>query len=171
MEKEIETINSLNCELALPGSKSVTARAMLTASLAQGVSRITNPALCEDIEYLNAALRLLGVNTRTGSDDRGAYLEIDGCGGEIPAKDASLFVGNSGTAMRFLTALSTLGYGEFRIDGTERMRKRPVGALVDALNLLGARYLLLIPARLSLSALADSEAAPLLLTAPTQASF
>lgn len=138
MEKEIERITSLNCELTLPGSKSVTARALVAASLAQEVSRISNPAVCEDTEYLNTALRSLGVNIRTGSDTQGSYLKIDGCAGRIPAKEASLFVGSSGTAMRFLTALCALGYGEFRIDGTEQMRKRPIGALVDALNLLGA---------------------------------
>jgi 3-phosphoshikimate 1-carboxyvinyltransferase len=87
---------------------------------------------------LNTALRSLGVNIKTGSDAQGSYLEIDGCAGKIPAKEASLFVGSSGTAMRFLTALCALGYGKFRIDGTERMRKRPIGTLVDALNLLGA---------------------------------
>jgi 3-phosphoshikimate 1-carboxyvinyltransferase len=139
VEKEIERITSLNCELALPGSKSVTARATIMASLAQGVSRIANPAVCEDIDRLNAALRSIGVGIRTVSDSRGSYLEIGGCGGRIPANEGSLFVGDSGTAMRFLTALCALGYGRFRIDGTERMRQRPVGALADALNHLGAQ--------------------------------
>ena len=63
---------------------------------------------------------------------------VHGAGGEIPALEAELFCANSGTTIRFLTALATLGHGAFRLDGVERMRERPIGDLLDALNQLGA---------------------------------
>ena len=63
---------------------------------------------------------------------------MHGAGGEIPALEAELFCANSGTTIRFLTALATLGHGSFRLDGVERMRQRPIGDLLDALNQLGA---------------------------------
>jgi 3-phosphoshikimate 1-carboxyvinyltransferase len=64
-------------------------------------------------------------------------LEVDGCGGHIPAENAELFVGNSGTTVRFLTAMVTLGHGRFRLDGVPRMRPRPIQDLIDALTQLG----------------------------------
>jgi 3-phosphoshikimate 1-carboxyvinyltransferase len=70
----------------------------------------------------------------------GALL-IPGRGGTIPALEAELFCANSGTTIRFLTALATLGHGSFRLDGVERMRQRPIGALLDTLNQLGAQTL------------------------------
>ena len=63
---------------------------------------------------------------------------VHGAGGEIPALEADLFCANSGTTIRFLTALATLGHGSFRLDGVERMRERPIADLLDALNQLGA---------------------------------
>jgi len=65
-------------------------------------------------------------------------LTIGGAGGQIPALEADLHIGNSGTTVRFLTAMLTLGRGAFRLDGIERMRQRPIGDLLDALQMLGA---------------------------------
>ena len=65
-------------------------------------------------------------------------IEVSGCDGQLPANQAELFVGNSGTTVRFLTALTTLGQGTYRLDGVERMRERPIGDLLDALQQLGA---------------------------------
>jgi 3-phosphoshikimate 1-carboxyvinyltransferase len=66
-------------------------------------------------------------------------IKVRGHGGRIPATEADLFVGNSGTTIRFLTALATLGHGTYRLDGTPRMRERPIQDLLDALHQLGAK--------------------------------
>jgi 3-phosphoshikimate 1-carboxyvinyltransferase len=82
------------------------------------------------------SLGRLGI--RVESRDQGKTLIVHGCSGRIPANSADLFVGNSGTTIRFLTALCTLGHGTYRLDGVERMRERPIGDLLTALNQLGA---------------------------------
>ena len=79
----------------------------------------------------------IGVSVQEG----GETLVVSGCQGKPPAKRANLFVANSGTTLRFLTALTTLGSGEFRLDGVARMRQRPLGDLADALRQLGAEVL------------------------------
>ena len=83
------------------------------------------------------ALRTLGF--RIGIDEAAARITVEGPGGAIPAHGAELFIGGAGTAMRFLAAFVTLGAGRFRIDGNERMRERPIGPLLDAMQRLGAR--------------------------------
>ena len=67
-----------------------------------------------------------------------ATIRVGGLGGELPGREAELFVGNSGTTVRFLTAMLALGHGTFRLDGTPRMRERPIADLLDALRQLGA---------------------------------
>ncbi|MFH1422954.1 MAG: 3-phosphoshikimate 1-carboxyvinyltransferase [Planctomycetota bacterium] len=120
-------------EISLPGSKSITARCLIAASLAHGISKIHNPAVCKDIQLLETALKSLEIDIKRQNN----YFEVTGCEGALPAKEGNLFVENAGTAMRFLTALCTLGHGRFTIDGSDRMRKRPIGALTEALNKLG----------------------------------
>ena len=83
-----------------------------------------------------AALRALGIGVEVRDD--GQTLIVAGCAGKLPASQAELFVANSGTTMRFLTALAALGHGEYKIDGVSRMRARPIGDLVTALESLGA---------------------------------
>jgi 3-phosphoshikimate 1-carboxyvinyltransferase len=83
-----------------------------------------------------SGLRTLGIEVEVR--DRGQTLVVSGCAGKLPASRAELFVANSGTTMRFLTALVTLGDGEYKIDGVLRMRARPIGDLVVALESLGA---------------------------------
>ncbi len=83
-----------------------------------------------------AALGQLGVAVDVR--DAGRTLRLGGCGGVLPARRADLFVANSGTTMRFLTALVALGHGKFRLHGVRRMHERPIGDLVDGLRQLGA---------------------------------
>lgn len=82
------------------------------------------------------SLGRLGISVE--SADNGTTLRVHGCSGQIPASQADLFVGNSGTTIRFLTALCALGHGLYHLDGIERMRERPIGDLLAALNQLGA---------------------------------
>lgn len=120
-----------------PGSKSITNRALVCAALAQGESLLTGALDSEDTHVMIAGLKQLGIDVEV--NDAGETLRVQGCGGKIPAKEADIFVGNSGTTIRFLTALVTLGQGKYRLDGIERMRERPIVDLVDALNQLGAK--------------------------------
>lgn len=126
----------LNADVVIPGSKSLTNRALVAAALADGVSVLTNVLLAEDTLLMIEALRSLGVAVTV--DERGCAAEVSGCRGHLPESEVELFCGNSGTCMRFLTALAALGEGRYRLDGVARMRKRPVGALASALQSLGA---------------------------------
>jgi 3-phosphoshikimate 1-carboxyvinyltransferase len=119
-----------------PGSKSITNRALVCAALAEGQSTLTGALDSEDTQVMIAALQKLGVSIQV--DDEGRTLRVEGCNGWIPEPQAELFVANSGTTMRFLTALVALGHGEYRLDGVPRMRERPIGDLVAALDQLGA---------------------------------
>jgi 3-phosphoshikimate 1-carboxyvinyltransferase len=118
-----------------PGSKSITNRALICAALAEGPSTLTGALDSEDTRVMIAALEKLGVKVRV--EDGGRTLHVAGCGGAIPASRADLFVANSGTSMRFLTAMVAIGQGEFRLDGVPRMRERPIGDLVAAMRSLG----------------------------------
>ena len=124
----------------VPGSKSITNRALVLAALAGdsfpgdlwGVLR------SEDTEVMIEALRNLGFTVET--EWRKNFVRVyRGENDLIPAKQADLFVANSGTSMRFLTALVSLGHGRYRLDGVPRMRQRPIGDLLAALNQLGVR--------------------------------
>jgi 3-phosphoshikimate 1-carboxyvinyltransferase len=119
-----------------PGSKSITNRALVCAALARGESTLAGALDSEDTRVMIAGLSQLGI--RVDVQDGGRTLVVHGRGGRIPATTADLFVGNSGTTVRFLTALCTLAHGSFRLDGVPRMRERPIGDLLDALNQLGA---------------------------------
>lgn len=125
-----------NSCVRVPGSKSITNRALLLAALASGESTISGALFSDDTRYMASALGALGV--RVDSDEGAAELRVAGAGGVWPAASADLYVGNAGTAMRFLVAALCVGQGTYRIDGSARMRQRPIGALVTALNQLGA---------------------------------
>jgi 3-phosphoshikimate 1-carboxyvinyltransferase len=126
---------TVDANVVVPGSKSITNRALLVAALAEGRSEITGALFSDDTRYMAAALNELGL--RVESDAEACRFLVDGGGGTFPATRADLFVGNAGTAMRFLTAALPLGHGTYRIDGIPRMRKRPIGPLLQALNDLG----------------------------------
>jgi 3-phosphoshikimate 1-carboxyvinyltransferase len=119
-----------------PGSKSITNRALVCAALADGYSKLAGALDSEDTRVMIEGMRQLGIGIEVA--DGGKTLIVEGAGGEVPALEADLFCANSGTTIRFLTALATLGHGAFRLDGVERMRERPIGDLLEALNQLGA---------------------------------
>src|SRR5438046_1599642 len=118
-----------------PGSKSITNRALVCAALAKGTSTLTGALDSEDTRVMIDSLRRLGIVVE--SREEGKTLIVNGCGGKIPVSSADLFVGNSGTTIRFLTAMCSLGHGTYRLDGVERMRQRPIGDLVAALGQMG----------------------------------
>ncbi len=119
-----------------PGSKSITNRALVCAALADGVSTLTGALASEDTEVMIDSLHRLGIPVERHDD--GSQLIVSGCGGSIPARNADLYVGNSGTTIRFLTAMTTLGHGTYRLGGVPRMQERPIADLLSALNQLGA---------------------------------
>ncbi|MBM3265377.1 MAG: 3-phosphoshikimate 1-carboxyvinyltransferase [candidate division Zixibacteria bacterium] len=125
----------IEAEVSVPGSKSDTNRALIVAALAEGRSVLTGALFSDDTRYMMDALRQLGFVV--AADEPAHTLTVDGLGGHISADRADLFVGLAGTAMRFLTAFVALGQGRYRIDGTERMRQRPIQPLLDSLNQLG----------------------------------
>ena len=118
-----------------PGSKSITNRALVCAALADGSSALHGALDSEDTRVMMESLRLLGV--RVAHEPDTAVVRVSGCGGKIPVGEANLYVANSGTTLRFLTAMVALGQGRFRLDGSPRMRQRPVQDLLDALTQLG----------------------------------
>ena len=134
---EIVPAPSLRGEAAIPGSKSYTNRALLVAALARGSSVLKRPLHSDDTHYMLQALRKLGIEA--AENDDGSAFRLEGCGGSFPNRQAELAVGNSGTTARFLTAALCAGEGKFRLDGTERMRERPIQDLIDGLTQLGCR--------------------------------
>jgi 3-phosphoshikimate 1-carboxyvinyltransferase len=133
----LEPIACIDGEINIPGSKSISNRALLLATLAKGTTTLTNLLDSDDIRYMLASLEQLGVQFEL-SDDK-TRCTVQGMGGAVSASTAqTLFLGNAGTAMRPLCAALTLGQGEFTLTGEPRMEERPIGDLVDALRQLGA---------------------------------
>lgn len=133
----LEPIDHLAGTLTLPGSKSISNRALLLAALADGDTRLTNLLRSEDTGHMITALTALGIEVeQTDADCR-----VAGRGGPLVDKTGrwQLYLGLAGTALRPLVAALTLGPGTFVLDGSPRMRERPVADLVDALTPLGAR--------------------------------
>jgi 3-phosphoshikimate 1-carboxyvinyltransferase len=126
----------LSAIIRVPGSKSLTNRVLLIAAVAKGITRLTNALFSDDSHYFTAALQKLGFDVTL--DPQRSEMTVNGLGGEIPVHKADLFIGNAGTAARFLSAFLTLGNGEYILDGDSRMQERPIGDLVSALRKLGA---------------------------------
>ncbi len=122
--------------MTLPGSKSISNRVLLLAALADGATLIDGLLDADDTRVMRAALGQLGIATEQAGPDS---LRVAGCGGALPVRSADLFLGNAGTAFRSLTAALAFSGGQYHLDGVPRMRERPIGDLVDALNALGAR--------------------------------
>jgi 3-phosphoshikimate 1-carboxyvinyltransferase len=119
-----------------PGSKSLTNRALVLAALADGACELSNVLFADDTDVMLESLGRLGF--RLAIDRAACTVRVDGRGGRINAEAADLFCANSGTTIRFLTALCALGHGRFTLDGVARMRQRPIAALTGLLKSLGA---------------------------------
>ena len=126
----------VSASVRVPGSKSITNRALLLAALAEGESRLTGALDSDDTERMQECLRALGTDIL---ERDGGELIVRGVGGHFAAPAGPLFVGNSGTTIRFVTAAAALAPkgSEVVLDGTARMRERPIGDLLDALVQLG----------------------------------
>lgn len=118
-----------------PGSKSLTNRALIVAALARGSSVLRNVLHSDDTRVMIDSLNRLGIPVEL--ERGGADLRVVGCGGSIPVSSADLWLENSGTSIRFLTAACALGKGTFRLDGNARMRERPIEPLAEALRRWG----------------------------------
>lgn len=116
-----------------PGSKSITNRALLLAGLAKGTSRLSGALKSDDTRVMSEALRLMGV--QVDEPDDSTFVVTSNGQWQVPSQ--ALFLGNAGTATRFLTAALANFKGDFVVDGDEYMRKRPIGPLVDALQRMG----------------------------------
>ncbi|GAD90480.1 3-phosphoshikimate 1-carboxyvinyltransferase [Vibrio halioticoli NBRC 102217] len=133
----LQQISKVDGEVNLPGSKSVSNRALLLAALARGTTRLTNLLDSDDIRHMLNALKQLGVTYRLSEDKTSC--EVEGLGGKFNAPEAlELFLGNAGTAMRPLAAALCASQGDFILTGEPRMKERPIGHLVTALRESGA---------------------------------
>lgn len=122
----------------VPGSKSITNRALLLAAMADGTSRLEGAAFSEDSVHFLNALKELGFTAQ--ADEKKCSVVIEGHGGKIPNKNAKIYAGSAGTAARFLTAFTAMGDGEYILESSDQMRKRPMRELLVALESLGAEF-------------------------------
>jgi 3-phosphoshikimate 1-carboxyvinyltransferase len=137
----------VSAAITVPGSKSITNRALILAALADGETTLRGALWSEDTQIMTQALQSLGFDIAVTPDEReicNRTIRIRGLAGKIPdggtpGKPLELFVGNAGTAARFLAALVCLGNGVYRLRGTDRMHQRPQAALFQALRELGYR--------------------------------
>lgn len=131
----LDPVRQARGQVELPGSKSISNRILLLAALSQGPTRILAPLWADDTRVMLDALARLGIDWR--EEDAGLAIDIQGCGGDVPVKDASLFMGNAGTAIRPLTAVLAAVGGHYQLFGTPRMHERPIRDLVGALRQVG----------------------------------
>ena len=115
-----------------PGSKSLTNRALITAALAEGTTHLSGVLASDDTRVMVESLNRLGIPVEHNTTAK--TMTVVGCGGTPPARDADLWLENSGTSIRFLTALAALSHGRVRLDGNKRMRQRPIADLIAALR-------------------------------------
>ncbi len=133
MNNDDPPFKKLYATVRVPGSKSLSQRALVAAALAKGDSVIRNVLVSEDTIYLMEGLKALGANIMPATDG----FSVSGTAGKISNSGKDLFLGNNGTALRFLTALVCLGKGKYILTGEKRLCERPVGTLVDALKDMG----------------------------------
>ncbi|MFM2485093.1 3-phosphoshikimate 1-carboxyvinyltransferase [Celerinatantimonas yamalensis] len=135
----LQPIDSVTGVVHLPGSKSISNRALLLAAMAKGTTTLTNLLDSDDIRHMLAALQQVGVSVRLSADK--TCCDIDGLAGPLRggSECVKLFLGNAGTAMRPLCAALTLTQGMYQLTGEPRMEERPIGPLVDALRQSGAQ--------------------------------
>lgn len=127
----------VDADVEVVGSKSYTNRALLLAALARGDSLLTGALFSDDTRYMAESLRALGISVE--ADETARTLRVSGADGHVSAASARCFVGNAGTAARFLPVVMALGSGVYEIDGVPRMRERPIAPLISALTSLGVR--------------------------------
>lgn len=127
---DLPAVRRADGSVRLPGSKSITIRALLLAALAEGETRLEGVLESDDTRVMLDALSALGVGW---SKTDGTY-RVAGAGGPFPVKQADLFVGNSGASARSLVAALALSGGAYRVDGVPRMRERPIRDLVDGFS-------------------------------------
>lgn len=126
----------LDATVAVPGSKSVTNRALVCAALATGRSVLSGALFADDTEAMVGVLEALGLTFR--ADQKTAVIEVEGCAGAVPPSDATIDTRQSGTTSRFTLPLLALGSGAYRVTAHPQMQARPMGATFDALADLGA---------------------------------
>lgn len=123
-------------QVGVPGSKSITARAMLLAAIAEGESTLFGAQLSDDCRTFLKCLGDLGIKSRTN----GSTVKIEGCGGRLSVKSGEINVGSAGTAARFITAFLAFQSGKFRVNCSEQMKSRPIAPLIRTLESLGAEF-------------------------------
>lgn len=127
-------IKNKSALVSVPGSKSITARALFIAALAKGTSTLYGAGLSDDCLTFIDCLKSLGIKVYLN----GTTVTVEGCGGRLPVKSGEVYVGSAGTAARFITALLAFSEGEFLVRSSEQMKKRPMGDLIAALEGAGA---------------------------------
>lgn len=137
---KIHKLEEGSLEVSVPGSKSITNRALLIAMLAEGESVLEGVLFSDDTESFLSCMESLGIETEI--DRKAETVKVKGCAGIIPNTKASLNVGSAGTAARFLTAvLGLTDGGEYRLDSSDQMKKRPMAPLLDSLKKLGCEVI------------------------------
>lgn len=137
---EVQTVtNKVNANVVLPGSKSITNRVLPIAALADGESILTGVLFSDDSRYFLQALQALGYQVEIDEPSSTVRVMGQGVAPLNHPEGSDLFVGNSGTTARFISAFVSLGQGVYRIDGVQRMRERPIGDLLTALQALGVQ--------------------------------
>lgn len=132
----VKQIHNKHITVSVPGSKSITNRALLLATLAHGESVLEGVLFSDDSRHFLKCVEELGFETRV--DEAGANIRVTGLGGALPKKEASIYVGSAGTAARFLAAYLGCSDGTYLIDASEQMKKRPMEPLLKALESVGA---------------------------------
>ncbi|MDC0246505.1 3-phosphoshikimate 1-carboxyvinyltransferase [Deltaproteobacteria bacterium] len=132
----LSPIHEISGIVNLPGSKSLSNRILLLSMLAEGQTEIHNLLDSDDVRRMVEALEILGIQFEEKRAEN--LISVSGTAGKILVSEATLMLGNAGTAIRPLTAAMTLGHGRFVLDGVTRMRERPIIDLVDGLSQLGA---------------------------------
>lgn len=138
------TGKSKKITVQVPGSKSITNRALLIGAAANGISRLNGCLTSDDAYHFLECLKTLGfVIKETPDGSLGSNIEITGTDGDIPNKKAEIYVGSAGTAARFLVAMLAFSDGEYTVNSSEQMKKRPMQPLIDSLRDAGAEVLCL----------------------------
>ncbi len=134
----LKPVDRVEGTVRLPGSKSLSNRALLLAAMAEGITTLTNLLDSDDTRYMREALRKLDISYTLSKDHTECVVEGNG-GAIVTNGECELYLGNAGTAMRPLTAALTLGKGTYVLTGEPRMKERPIAHLVDALRRAGAQ--------------------------------